>query len=101
MTAKSSNTRSSWIDLDDAPELTDEFFAKATPMISDKVVSREEFKAAAKEAMRGRPAGTGTKSSTTVRFDNDILTAFKSTGKGWQTRMNNALREWLREHKPA
>ncbi len=70
-------------------------------MIDGKVVSKEEFTTATKTAMRGRPAGTGAKSSTTVRFDNDILTAFKSTGKGWQTRMNNALREWLREHKPA
>jgi hypothetical protein len=26
------------------------------------------------------------------------LAAFKATGKGWQTRMNEALREWLKEH---
>ena len=50
---------------------------------------------------RGRRLGSGTKSSTTVRFDNDILAAFKATGKGWQSRMNNALRDWLKEHKPA
>jgi len=30
--------------------------------------------------------------------DNDILESFRSTGKGWQTRMNDALREWLKEH---
>jgi len=46
----------------------------------------------------GRPAGTSAKRSTTVRFDNDILESFRSTGKGWQTRMNDALREWLKEH---
>ncbi|MEE4135217.1 MAG: BrnA antitoxin family protein [Desulforhopalus sp.] len=50
--------------------------------------------------MRGRPPGTGQKKSTTVRFDNDILDAFKSTGKGWQSRMNAALRDWLKEHGP-
>jgi len=33
-----------------------------------------------------------------VRFDRDILTAFKATGKGWQTRMNEALRDWLEKH---
>lgn len=38
------------------------------------------------------------KVSTTVRFDTDVLAAFKATGKGWQTRMNNALKEWLSEH---
>jgi hypothetical protein len=32
-----------------------------------------------------------TKASQTVRFDIDVLAAFKSTGKGWQTRMNEAL----------
>jgi uncharacterized protein (DUF4415 family) len=49
---------------------------------------------------RGRPAGTATKTSTTVRFDNDVLEAFKAMGKGWQSRMNAALRDWLKEHRP-
>ena len=44
-----------WIDPDDAPELTEEFFEQATPMIGDKVVSKDEFKRAAKTALRGRP----------------------------------------------
>ena len=39
-----------------------------------------------------------TKVSTTVRFDRDVLEAFRSTGRGWQTRMNEALKEWLKEH---
>jgi len=30
--------------------------------------------------------------------DADVLEAFRATGKGWQTRMNAALREWLKEH---
>ena len=49
---------------------------------------------------RGRPAGLSKKISTTVRFDNDILAAFKATGKGWQSRMNSALRNWLKENRP-
>jgi len=28
----------------------------------------------------------------------DLINAFKSDGPGWQTRMNNALREWLKAH---
>jgi uncharacterized protein (DUF4415 family) len=67
--------------------------------IGEKVVSREEAQKAIKKAMRGRPPGTGRKKSTTVRFDNDILDAFKSTGKGWQSRMNAALHDWLKEHR--
>ena len=35
---------------------------------------------------------------TTIRFDTDLLAAFKATGRGWQTRMNEALRQWLKAH---
>jgi len=28
----------------------------------------------------------------------DVLKAFRATGKGWQTRMNEALKDWLKEH---
>lgn len=46
---------------------------------------------------------TGVKASQTVRFDVAVLEAFKATGKGWQTRMNDALKTYLEEHplKPA
>ena len=100
MTAKKKNTQSIWIDPDDAPELTDEDFTRGVWAIGEKVVSREKAQRAIKKATRGRPPGTGQKASTTVRFDNDILDAFKSTGKGWQSRMNAALRDWLKEHRP-
>jgi len=49
---------------------------------------------------RGRPAGSD-KESTTIRFDRDILAAFRAAGPGWQTRMNAALRDWLKDHSPA
>lgn len=39
-----------------------------------------------------------TKISTTVRFDPEVIQAFRATGKGWQTRMNDALKQWLKEH---
>lgn len=47
----------------------------------------------------GRPVGSS-KVSTTVRFDREILETFRATGKGWQTRMNDALRDWLKSHSP-
>ena len=28
-------------------------------------------------------------------FDPDVLAVLKATGKGWQTRVNDVLREWL------
>ena len=85
MTAKSAVTKNISVDPDDAPELTDAWFEKADLMQGPKLVRR------------GRPTGL-TKASQTVRFDLDVLAAFKATGKGWQTRMNEALREWLKEH---
>jgi uncharacterized protein (DUF4415 family) len=43
----------------------------------------------------GRPRSETPKVLLSVRYDADIVAAFKATGRGWQTRMNNALREWL------
>lgn len=51
---------------------------------------------------RGRPVGSTAavrKSATTIRLDEEVLAAFKATGQGWQTRMNNALRDWLKTHQ--
>lgn len=48
---------------------------------------------------RGRPAGSGSKVQVTMRFDEDIVEAFKRGGDGWQSRMNGALREWLAQHQ--
>jgi len=38
------------------------------------------------------------KEQVAVRYSPDVLAAFRS---GWQTRMNEALRDWLRTHSPA
>lgn len=46
----------------------------------------------------GRPKIINRKRSTTIRFDEDVLEAFKATGPGWQTRMNAAFKEWLASH---
>ncbi len=88
MNGKKQSSGTIWTDADDAPELTDDFFERADELIGQRVVRR------------GRPAGSGTKVSTTVRFDADILEAFRAAGPGWQTRMNAVLRDWLKEHSP-
>ncbi len=47
----------------------------------------------------GRPKSTSPlKVATTIRFDADLLAALKESGPGWQTRVNDAVREWLRAH---
>lgn len=46
----------------------------------------------------GRPPSASPKVAVTVRYDKDVIDGFQAGGPGWQTRMNNALREWLRNH---
>jgi len=50
---------------------------------------------------RGRPRSATPKEHVNIRLDADVVQAFKSTGKGWQTRLNDALRDWLSTHAPA
>ena len=50
---------------------------------------------------RGRPTGSSNKEQVAIRFDNEVLSAFRSAGPGWQTRMNDALKDWLRTHSAA
>lgn len=59
----------------------------------------EEWAAAKPSRGRGRPAGSGTKVATNIRLDRDLVEAFKETGDGWQTRLNDALRDWAKTHQ--
>ncbi|MFM0192389.1 BrnA antitoxin family protein [Paraburkholderia strydomiana] len=61
-------------------------------------VPDEDFK---KMKRRGRPRLETPKVLLSVRYDADIVETFKATGEGWQTRMNDALRDWLKDHQPA
>ncbi|HMW41953.1 BrnA antitoxin family protein [Plasticicumulans sp.] len=87
MTANKPATPTGWIDPDDAPELTDAFFEQADEYVGDTLVRR------------GRPKAASPKQALTIRYDADVVAAFKATGKGWQTRMNDALRQWLVEEQ--
>ena len=44
---------------------------------------------------RGRPAGSCTKEQVIIRLDHDVLAAFRTDGPDWQTRTNEALKDWL------
>jgi uncharacterized protein (DUF4415 family) len=35
-----------------------------------------------------------------IRFDADVLAGLRATGKGWQTRVNDAMRQWLAQRVP-
>jgi uncharacterized protein (DUF4415 family) len=84
---------------DENPEWTDVDFARARPAAE---VLPEFFGAQVARSMlkpRGKQVAP-TKQAVTVRYSPDVLDAFKATGAGWQTRMNDALRDWLRTHSP-
>lgn len=42
---------------------------------------------------RGRPAVANPRKQISLRLDGDVIDKFKSTGKGWQGRLNDALRK--------
>jgi uncharacterized protein (DUF4415 family) len=41
-----------------------------------------------------------TKERVTIRLSADVVARFRATGAGWQTRMDAALKDWLRTHSP-
>lgn len=65
----------------DAVPLTDAEWLQAKPLVR-----------------RGRPLGSGSKTQVTLRLDVEVVEKFRATGDGWQTRINDALKSWVRTH---
>ena len=57
-------------------------------------------KAVAGRRTRG-PNKRPTKEQVAVRYSPEVLAYFRATGDGWQTRMDEALREYISQHKVA
>ncbi|AGX86602.1 BrnA antitoxin family protein [Candidatus Symbiobacter mobilis] len=72
-----------WIDPDDAPELTEEFFERADQYEGEQLLRR------------GSPKSASTQIPIALRLDADVLAALRATGDGWQTRINDMLRASL------
>ena len=49
-------------------------------------------------ALRGRPRSASTKQLVSVRYSPEVLAYFKSTGEGWQSRMDGVLRAYVTRH---
>ena len=49
-------------------------------------------------ALRGRPKSASTKQLVSLRYSPEVLAYFKSTGEGWQSRMDRVLREYVTRH---
>ncbi|MFM0367842.1 BrnA antitoxin family protein [Paraburkholderia aspalathi] len=82
----------------DARELSTEEIRSMRP--ARETLPQRIGEAAATELLkrRGRPPADVTKVAMSVRYDRDVLDAFRSTGEGWQTRMNDALRDYAKSH---
>jgi uncharacterized protein (DUF4415 family) len=46
--------------------------------------------------LRGRPKARVTKERITIRLSPEVVRTFRESGQGWQTRMDAALKEWLK-----
>ncbi|MBC7482802.1 MAG: BrnA antitoxin family protein [Rhizobacter sp.] len=46
--------------------------------------------------LRGRPRVASPKAALTMRVDADVLDALKASGPGWQTRVNDLLKDAVR-----
>lgn len=66
---------------DEAPELTDEQLASATLHQGGRPVRR------------GRPPSSTRKEAVNIRLSPEVLTYFRATGPGWQTRIDETLRK--------
>ncbi len=72
-------------------ELTDEFFERAEFRIGDRVI--RPGRPPLDPELRKRPIS--------IRLSPDVVDAFRETGPGWQTRIDEALRDWLKSRRPA
>jgi uncharacterized protein (DUF4415 family) len=49
-------------------------------------------------ALRGRPKSGNRKLLVSVRYSPEVVAYFKSTGEGWQSRMDGVLRKYVERH---
>lgn len=72
---------------DDNPEWTKEDFKKALKVPPGTALSD------AAKMLRGRPKLDHTKQAISLRLDQDVLTAYRKLGPGWQSQINSDLRK--------
>jgi uncharacterized protein (DUF4415 family) len=83
MNVKLKHISKDWVDPDDAPELDEQWFQDAHVYIGDTLIKRGV----------DRPPIKNTKEMLSLRLDADILEKLRASGKGWQTRSSNHIKE--------
>ncbi|WP_420606704.1 BrnA antitoxin family protein [Novosphingopyxis sp.] len=72
----------------DAPEASDEQIADARPFAE----AFPDLAVKIRNNAGGRPRSANPKQPISIRLDQDVIAKFKSTGPGWQSQINEALR---------
>lgn len=80
-------TNSEMVDKDN-PEWTSDTFKRAKPAseVLPNIVAAHS---------RGRPKADNPKVSTTIRLSPDVIEYFRHGGKGWQSRIDEVLKEYV------
>lgn len=81
------------------PEWTVEDFrrARAARVVLPEIYG-QEVAAELSKPKRGRPLKAQIKEHINLRVSPDVISYFRATGPGWQTRMDQALKEWIAAH---
>jgi uncharacterized protein (DUF4415 family) len=90
-------SRDDWDEVSDNPPLTDEELSRLR--LGPEGLPPDL--AAAFRSRGGRPKAEVTRVPISLRVDPEVLAAFKATGPGWQTRMNEVLAEAARKLRAA
>jgi uncharacterized protein (DUF4415 family) len=83
------------------PELIDEENPEWTDEMFKQSVRFSGLPDSLRAKLRGRPKAAVTKERITIRLSQEVVEQFRASGDGWQTRMDSALKEWLKTHSPA
>ena len=83
----------------DIDEFTDEDLAYARSLDFSDALTVDEMPLlkALQNNPKARAMYAPRKKTITLRIDEDILAVLKKDGRGYQTRLNGMLREWLKE----
>ncbi|WP_298598551.1 BrnA antitoxin family protein [Zoogloea sp.] len=63
-------------------------------------MTEAEWAEAKPKVRRGRRLAAVTKERITIRLSRDVVESFRASGEGWQTRVDSALKDWLKTHTP-
>ncbi len=77
----------------------DEIITAAANLDADSIpFTDEEWESVKPLVRRGRPPLEITKEKISIRLSRDVIDQFKAGGDGWQSRIDNVLKEWLKLH---